>query len=472
MQAQAPREDLRQWLQLTAAAGALTLRWIDAPTAILTGTVALLFVLIVVPRLGDGLYRPGEPRDSAPIGLVLYPATLLLLVTLFWSFGGMPHVVAAIWGLFACGDAAATLLGRGEAAGLPWNPKKSWHGSLAYWICGSVPALFLLAWVGERPDVGIAGGPVVAWILCVAVGGLCAFLESLPVRRFNDNFWVPLVGAVALYTGLLLRASHMQANLPRPGPFALQAVVLAALVAWAWTRGAWGVTGALAGLGTALVAAMLLGPGGAVALIALALITWRAADYAHRRRLALDADDAAGRAGSIAAGGPRWSAALVVVATQAFLVLAFLAFSTGVGGGGGAGADPLHALFATGALGGLGGVAAARVARDLGPIFGRTPVLATTLERVAAGTTGAISLEGTLLGAGAACAIGVVGAVAGLTTLWCAPLVALAGALGSHLESFLAASISAERSPGELALVSVNSAVAGLVTILLTMLIF
>ncbi|MAE69508.1 MAG: hypothetical protein CME06_03445 [Gemmatimonadetes bacterium] len=463
MRAEAPGENWRQGLQLAAVVGALSLRWVEAPQVILACTIALLLVLIVVPRVGESLYRPDEPRSSAPIGLVLYPATLLLLVVLFWSFGGMPHVTAAIWGLFACGDAAATLMGRGEAAGLPWNPKKSWHGSFAYWVCGSVSALFLLGWVGRRTDVLIAGGPWVAWSLCIVVGGLCAFLESLPVRHLNDNFWVPLVGGVALYTGLLLRASFMSANLPEPLPFAIEAAIHVLIVSWAWTRGLWGVAGWFAALAVGAVALLLLGAGGYLALVVLAVIAWRATEYNHRRRLALEL---AGEEHP-----PRWSGRLVVASTSGFLILGFLAFSTGV-----AGAEPattsLHTLFATAAVGALAGVAAAVLARELGPIFGRAPVLATTLKRVAAGTGGAISLEGTLIGAAGALVVGLAGAIGGLAPIWVALPVCIAGTLGSHVESFVVASISTQRRPGELALLSLNTTVAGLAVILLFMLVF
>ncbi len=195
----------------------------------------------------------------------------------------------------------------------------------------------------------------------------------------------------------------------------------------------------------------------------LAVIAWRATEYNHRRRLALEL--------VTTELPPRWSGRFIVAATSGFLILGFLAFSTGVAGAKPATAS-LHVLFATAALGALAGVAAAILARELGPIFGRAPVLATTLKRVAAGTGGAISLEGTLIGAAGALAVGLAGAIGGLAPIWVALPVCIAGTFGSHVESFLVASVSNERRPGELALLALNTTVAGLAVILLFMLVF
>lgn len=460
MRAEAPREDLRQWLQLVAAAGALGLRWIDAAQAILACTVLLLFVLIVVPRIGQSLYRPEESREGAPLGLLLYPVTLLLLVVIFWSLGGKPQVTASIWGLFACGDGAATVIGStwGGRLPLPWNPRKSWPGSIAYLVCGSVVGYFLYAWVGSRGDTDPEGGVWLVWGICCAVAALCAFLESLPVHRFNDNFWVPLVGAVVMYTALLVRIEHMQANLPEPVGYYIELGVLAILAFWTWRQGSL----SLGGFGLVLLVGALmllfLGPAGALAMVVLVVVVRRAIRYGQKRRLVLDlADPEASshlRTGRILAGS----------ATPLFL--AFLAFSTGAADQ----PDSLHGVFSTACLGALAGAVAAVLGRELGPVFGRTAILATTLRRVAVGTRGAISLQGTLLGAAGALALGLVGAACGLVAPWGIPMVCVAGAAGSYLASFIVASLSSAQRLGSELLLLINTTAGGSTVILLHML--
>ena len=124
-------------------------------------------------------------------------------------------MAAAAWGILAFGDGMASVagmsLGRRK---LPWNPRKSWMGSLAYVLFGTLAAAVLLVWTA--PDAGAsrtAGRFALA--ACLATALLAAALESLP-QGLDDNLGVPLVSGLFLL-GLVLTQGHWGAFLADPG---------------------------------------------------------------------------------------------------------------------------------------------------------------------------------------------------------------------------------------------------------------
>ena len=74
---------------------------------------------------------------------------------------------------------------------------------------------------------------------------------------------------------------------------------------------------------------------------------------------------------------------------------------------------------------------------EVGKAYGRRTFLITTLRPVPPGTEGAVSLEGTLAGLAGGAVVGAVGAAVGLYSVPMAALVAVAGLLGSLVESAL-----------------------------------
>ena len=80
------------------------------------------------------------------------------------------------------------------------------------------------------------------------------------------------------------------------------------------------------------------------------------------------------------------------------------------------------------------------IGTEIGQAYGRTTRLPTTWRRVPRGTDGAVSVEGTLAGAGAALALGLFATAIGLIGPWAAgALVGAAGFVGALLESFAGA---------------------------------
>jgi uncharacterized protein (TIGR00297 family) len=97
-------------------------------------------------------------------------------------------------------------------------------------------------------------------------------------------------------------------------------------------------------------------------------------------------------------------------------------------------------LFA--AAGALAASNADTWATELGILAGARPRLITTLEQVAPGTSGAISLPGSLAAAGGAALIGAIGMVVGLTSE-VLPVAILAGVIAAFADSLLGATLQA-----------------------------
>ena len=382
----------------------LALRFLAWPAAALLAAAALLFNVAVMPRLGRGVYRDSSRRHDA--GIVAYPAVVLAVILLFRHD---LEVAAAIWGMMALGDPMASVAGR-LAGGpkLPWNPKKTWSGSLAYAIFGAAAGSVLLAFVGRVPVP-----TAISSFAPFAVLG--AFLESIETG-FDDNLTPGLGVAFAWAT------AHFGPAVDA-GPRAVEPVALAAAAA---------VNAAIAGLATALrVVSPSGGIAGAIAgFVVLRFGGWGAyavlwtffllgtiaskLGYSRKERLGTAQANRARR-------GARHVAANVGVG-------AWLAFAAGRG--------PAP-ILATALAGSFAAALADTFGTELGTLFGRRPFLLSRGKRVAAGTRGAVSLPGLLGGLLGAFLVGAAGAAGGLypaRLLW---VVALAGLLGSLAESVL-----------------------------------
>ncbi len=369
---------------------------------------------LLLPRYGRRwLWRDAESGLSP--GVLLYPVTVALLLLLF---ARRLEVAAAAWAILACGDGTAALAGRALGAGwpLPWNPRKSWAGTLAYFLFGAAAGSTLLLWTapGRYP-------PGFALAVAAAAAAFAALLESAP-QRLDDNLGPPLAAALLLY-GLLLTAGHWSAlatpEVARRAAIGLAVNVALALVALAGR--AVSRSGAAAGilLGTLIWAA--LGWRGFLplfAFVALATLATRVGfEEKARRRIA---QVAGGRRGA--------GSALAKISVPALCAL--LAAATD------------HAtLFALAFAGALATAAADTCSSEIGQVYGRRAYLVTTLRPVRRGTEGAVSLAGTLAGLAAALVIGALGAGAGLFPGRGVALVVVAAFFATTVESLLGATL-------------------------------
>jgi uncharacterized protein (TIGR00297 family) len=395
-----------EWSRKAVHAGmglfALTLRWLDWKAAAALALAALLFNLLLLPRIGRGLYRdPGRKRDT---GIVAYAATVLVLVLLFR--GRYLPIAAAVWAMMAFGDPAAAVAGR-LAGGprLPWNPEKTWIGLLSNWAFGGAAAVLVFRFVAARqlePE---------AVAMLIGGAGLFAFLESVR-SGIDDN----LVAALPVAFFLAWVSAAAPAAVPpgageRPDVW-LSLAVNAALAVVAWRARAVSVSGAVAG---ALIGAWILAAGGwgAYTVLWCFFLAGTLASKAGYREKE--------RRGTAEPTRSRRGAKHVVANCLLATLIAWL--------------SPYQARWGIVFAACFAAALADTLGTELGSLYGNRAFSPTGGGRLAVGTAGAVSWPG--LGAAffGAASIALAGAVAGVVYPSDSWIVVAAGFSGSLAES-------------------------------------
>lgn len=383
---------------------------------------AVLGNLFVLPAVGGrALWREDEARRGRSLGIVLYPTAVLLLILAFWNH---LEVAAAVWGILAFGDGMASVVGMSVGRrNLPWNRRKSWAGSLAYWLFGTAGAALLLWWTVSHP-LGTGGRPIEVGFV-VAVSALAALfaaaLESLP-QGLDDNIGVPLLTALVLF-GLVSSEPTWAAFEPAPylAALAVGVVVNLLLAVPAYLVRGVDRSGAIAGflVGTAIYTA--LGWRGYLLLLTFFVLGTAATKLGYRRKAKANlAQERGGRRGArhaLANTGVAALAAVFAAVTphQALYLLAFAAaFATALG-------DTLGS--------------------EIGQLWGRRTYLVTTFRPVPRGTEGAVSLEGTLAGLGGSALVATLGWAVGFYPPSGIAVVTAAAFIGTTLESLVGATL-------------------------------
>lgn len=413
-----PRELARKTVHVGAGLLAFSLRWLGPWGGALLALGALLFNAVLLPRLGGRLlWRDDERARGVSTGIVLYPLSVLLLVLVFQR---RVEVAAAAWGLLAFGDGMAALVGTAFGGrGLPWNREKTWAGSTAYWIWGTLSAWLLLLWTAPG-RYGWAADGLFLLAVCALAAGVGALLESWP-EELDDNLLVPLLAGLVLLGSLYTEGSWWL--LVEPAFLArlvvgLLVTVLAAAVAFA--LGAVSTSGAAAGVVAGALVWGFLG-GGAFAVFALFVALGSVLTrfgYRHKQDAALAQED----------GGRRGARHAVANCAVAVACAVFAALT------------PYGRLFALAFAAALATAAADTAGSEVGQLAGRRAYLPTTWRAVPAGTDGAVSLEGTLAGLASALLVAQLGVLVGLYPWWGALVVLAAAVVGTTAESVLGAS--------------------------------
>jgi uncharacterized protein (TIGR00297 family) len=420
---------------------AFSLRLLGPLWAAVLAAGALAFNLFLLPRIGGKkLWREHERDAGSSIGIILYPFTVLLLILVFWQ---RLEVAAAAWGILAFGDGMASVagmaLGREK---LPWNPRKSWMGTLAYVVCGTLAAAVLLVWTA--PEQGRAYGWGFALTAALAATVLAASLESLP-QGLDDNLGVPLVSGLFLL-GFVLTQGHWDDYLVAPGlatRLLLAAAVNAALAGTAYALRTVNRSGVIAGFLVGFVIYAFLDWQGYLLLLAFFVIGSAATKLGYRKkeaaRLAQEDKGRRGARHALANAGVATACALFAATTN-YPVLFSLAFA---------------GAFAT--------AAADTASSEIGQLLGRRTYLVTTFRPVPRGTEGAVSLEGTLAGIFASLLIAALGAALGLFSWKGVPVVVFAAFVGTTFESIVGAALERRQLLDNEALNFLNTLVGALV---------
>ena len=428
-------ENARQWIHIGSGAFALLLRVLSGWQAAAMAAMALVFNLVLLPRVGGRqLYRPIDHERGFPLGILLYPLSVLLLML---AFPARLDMAAAAWGILAFGDGFATLVGRSRTEAtanlfsarsavpavpsgrLPWNPDKSVAGTLAFLLCGGVAGVALAWWV--RPSITPVP-PLTFTIAAPLVAALLAALvETVPIR-LDDNISVPATAGVVLWIASLMTAASAAGARGAVVAALPSAIGVNVVTSWlAYRAGTVSRSGAIAG---AVVGAIIYAGGGAGAW-AMLMVTFLAASVTSRFGLARKqqlgiAEERGGRRGAgnvIANCGVAAVAAVAAVTTPySWIALAALVAALTAGG-------------------------SDTVASEIGKAWGRSTFLVTTLERVKPGTPGAMSLEGTAAGLVAAFLLAAAGAAFGLVPTSAILIIVAAATAGALVESALAATL-------------------------------
>lgn len=407
-------EVARQFTHILAGSFALLLRWTTWWQAAALAVVALAFNVFMLPRLSRSVFRPGDLDRILHSGIAIYPLSVLALIL---CFPQRPDIVAISWVVLAVGDGLATMVGAHvKTAPLPWNRAKSYGGLLAGGAGAALAGMAIAFWTAQ----GMATPPPM-WFLFVgpvAAALVAALVETAPIK-LDDNISVPLSAAVVLWSLTAVSAEVIAASTSLfiarlPGALAINL----AFGFLGWRAGTVTVSGAIVGGLIGVAAWTSAGAAGWLMLFAAfaaAAVTTRMG-HARKQQLGI-AEERGGRR------GPGNAIANTTVAVWAMML------SSGM-------TDGSAALIA--AVAALATAASDTVASEVGKAWGRTTLLVSSLRRVPPGTSGAISLQGTLGGAIGAGLLATIGAALGLMPWIAVWPVTVSAVLASFAEGWLA----------------------------------
>ena len=351
-------------------------------------------------------------------GTVYYPLALLVLTLFAWPDQKLIIITAML--ILGLGDALAAIVG--ESISKPHQYQlvgdaKSFEGSATMLFVSMLVTFGVLSYyTSQLHQLEHPGMLVLVWtVIVTAIFATAA--ESLSYKG-SDNLSVPLAAALMLYP--MLNFDNEARQLLTLG------LILAAIAGISSYRLRFlSASGAIA---TFLLATIVFGFGGwkwTIPILAFFLLSSLLSKFGKPRKAYLDLVFEKGSQrdhGQVAANGG--------IAGVLMIVHMFL------------GSEILYPMY----LGSLAAATADTWATELGTLGKSRPRLVTTWKPVAAGTSGGISLRGTLSGmAGAAC-IGLCGSLFVSPDLRWSIIAAavVSGFVGSLADSFLGATIQAQ----------------------------
>ena len=382
--------------------------------------IASLFVLLNIFAYWRGWLKAVHHAARPSFGTVYYPLALLMLASLAWN--SHADLVVASIAVMAFGDAAAGIIG--ETIHQPTlysvtSDRKSVQGSAAMFVA-ALFALVAVALVHGDAGLGLYRA-VTDWPLATFVGltavALFATGWEAASSRGLDNLSVPLMTAVALYLCF---------STPMPGGaylFASGAALGAMVSVAAWRLRLLQKGGAVA---TFLLATIIYGSGGwmwTLPVFAFFVLSNLLSKWGRRRKRFFNTifeKSGTRDAGQVAANG----------ALTGALALAAYFFP-----------DPAWYLAMMGAV---AAVTADTWGTEIGVLSPHRTVSIRTLSVVEPGTSGGISLAGTLAGIAGAAVVACIGWLFIDMPVWTIAVVTFAGIAGSGADSLLGATAQAQ----------------------------
>ncbi|CAN6703722.1 unnamed protein product [Malus baccata var. baccata] len=153
------------------------------------------FSLVTNEGLVKSVTREGNPKELLR-GPLYYVLILILCALVFWRESPVGLISLA---MMCGGDGVADIMGRKFGSiKIPYNPKKSWAGSISMFLFGfliSMGMLYYYSFLGYFELNWIQTAEKVAFVALVAT-----LVESLPITEvLDDNVSVPLASMAAAY---------------------------------------------------------------------------------------------------------------------------------------------------------------------------------------------------------------------------------------------------------------------------------
>lgn len=412
-------EAKRKLVHVGSSAFALLLRWFTWWQGALCAVAALIFNALILPRIGGrGIYREADHQRGYPIGIILYPISVFAVILFCWN---RLYIAAAAWAIMAWGDGFASIFGmKYGTKKIPWNPNRSYAGSVAFFILGGAAAVAFTFWVWKIP-----AHPVLWYAVAIPLLGtlLAALVETIP-SGLDDNLTVPICAA------LFMLALHQidPSLLPGRQDTLLRNLMWGAainllLAGFSYAMRMVSLSGFLSGF---LIGTTLYTFGGLPLFLTLFVFFFLgsgATKFGYARKKALGVAQEKG-------GARGWKNATANCTMGAFA--AILAALT---------PQPYSTMFIAGVFGAFATAASDTVSSEIGQVLGKHPILITTLRPVPVGTEGAVSIEGTLAGIVASAILCGVGVAFGTIGWGVAGLCVIAAFVGTTVESYLGATL-------------------------------
>jgi uncharacterized protein (TIGR00297 family) len=282
----------------------------------------------------------------------------------------------------------------------------------------------------------------------IAAAIAAALVETIPVR-LDDNLSVAVTAAAVMWVASLTTVAQIGAALPVALDRLPAALAFNAAVAWAGHRvRTVSLSGAVIGALIGIAIYLGLGWRGWALLLATFIAASVASRLGIKRKVLLGiAEERGGRRG----------AGNAIANTGVAAIAAVLALTGG---------DAASARLAVAAALAAGG--SDTIASEIGKAWGRRTWSATSLRRVPPGTSGAMSLEGTIAGLAGAFGLGAVAVALGLTPASLLWTIVAGATAGSLLESWLGATLEAPGILNNDMLNFINTAAAALAALALS----
>lgn len=400
----------------------LLLRYLNTWQALLFAFVGIMYGFFLSKMFVKGAFREHEQEKGFSFGKLIYGIMVFILITLFYK---KMYIVAGAWAIMSIGDGCSSLFGKAFGKRkLPWNTEKSWIGSAAFVFFGGLGAAILMWWVsmGQSPAQTIQEQiqtPLI-WSYFFTSAFLAAFVaagvESLP-WKINDNITVPLTAGLFLYATTIINWEHLSNAHNIIAAFGVN-ISFGLLAYYLKTVSK---SGLIAGIVVGTIIYLCLGTGGFLILFTFFTLGSWSSKHKYKWKASHGvAQENKGRRGvrhAVAKGGVGLIMAIMALLTdmpEVFKIAFVAAFAT--------------AAFDT-------------ISSELGQIYGKRPILITTMKSVPVGTDGAISVEGTILGILSAALIGAEAYLLQLISLSSIIVVMIAALIGTTVESVLGATI-------------------------------